>query len=83
MNKFFEDNSARLTVYRLPSYSPDYNPIEKLWKKVKEKGTHLHYFPTFEDLKNKVEETLLLFKNAPKEVLSLFVSLKEVTHPGQ
>ena len=78
-----EDNSARLTVYRLPSYSPDYNPIEKLWKKVKDKGTHLHYFPTFEDLKNKVEETLLLFKNAPKEVLSLFVSLKEVTNSGQ
>jgi len=83
MNTFFEHNRTRLTVYRLPSYSPDYNPIEKLWKKVKEKGTHLHYFPTFEDLKNKVEETLLLFKNAPKEVLSLFVSLKEVTHPGQ
>jgi transposase len=83
MNQFFEHNSARLTVYRLPSYSPDYNPIEKLWKKVKDKGTHLHYFPTFEDLKNKVEETLLLFKNAPKEVLSLFVSMKEQTHPGQ
>jgi transposase len=83
MKKFFEQNSARLTVYRLPSYSPDYNPIEKLWKKVKEKGTHLHYFPTFEDLKNKVEEALLLFKNTPKEVLSLFVSLKEETHPSQ
>ena len=81
MKEFFEQNSARLTVYQLPSYSPDYNPIEKLWKKVKQKGTHLHYFPTFEDLKNKVEEALLIFKNTPKEVLSLFVSLKETFQP--
>ena len=35
-------------------------------------GTHLHYFPTFHDLINKVEETLLVFKNTAKEVLSLF-----------
>jgi len=45
--EFFADNQDRLTVYDLPSYSPDYNPIEKLWKKVKKDGTHLHYFATF------------------------------------
>lgn len=69
---FFKQHRDRLTVYDLPSYSPDYNPIEKLWKKVKEEGTHLHYFPTFHDLIDKVEETLLVFKNTAKEVLSLF-----------
>ena len=45
--EFFEKQSDRLTVYQLPTYSPDYNPIEKLWKKIKQGGTHLHYFPTF------------------------------------
>ncbi len=35
MKAFFEDHKDRLTVYQLPSYSPDYNPIEKLWKKIK------------------------------------------------
>ena len=78
---FFEQRSDRLTVFQLPSYSPDFNwsdtrPIEKLWKKVKEYGTHLHYFPTFEALKDKVEQALLDFKDAPSEVLSLFVKLK-------
>lgn len=72
MSRFFEENKKRLTVFNLPSYSPDYNPIEKLWKKVKEKGTHLHYFPTFDALKEKVEEALVLFDNAKHEVLSLF-----------
>ncbi len=71
MNAFFEAHKDRLTVFDLPSYSPDYNPIEKLWKKVKEKGTHLQYFPTFEALKEKVQETLSFFENAKEEVLSL------------
>ncbi len=43
MQAFFEQHKDRLTVFDLPSYSPDYNPIEKLWKKSKEWGTHLHY----------------------------------------
>jgi transposase len=72
MQEFFAKHQDRLTVFDLPSYSPDYNPIEKLWKKVKQKGTHLHYFPTFECLKKKVQESLAFFENAPKEVLSLF-----------
>lgn len=72
MQRFFEAKSHRLTVFNLPSYSPDYNPIEKLWKKIKEKKIHLHYFPTFDSLKNKVEEALLHFKDLKNEVLSLF-----------
>lgn len=72
MKDFFTKHSKRITVYQLPSYSPDYNPIEKLWKKIKEKEVHLHYFPTFDSLKNKVEEALLHFRDLKNEVLSLF-----------
>lgn len=72
MKRFFEKKAHRLTVYNLPSYSPDYNPIEKLWKKIKEKEIHLQYFPTFDSLKNKVEEALLNFKNMKSEILALF-----------
>ena len=71
VKEFFEENRDRLTVFQLPSYSPDYNPIEKLWKKIKEGGTHLTHFPTFENLKDKVNQTLLAFKNKSKEILSL------------
>jgi transposase len=76
MQAFFEQHQHRLSVYQLPSYSPDFNPIEKLWKKIKQHGTHLHHFPTFESLQDKVEQTLLGFKNTPSEVLSLFMKLK-------
>ena len=42
---------GRLFVKRLPAYSPDKNPIEKLWKNTKKEATHCRYFPTFEDLR--------------------------------
>jgi transposase len=71
MQRFFAAHAERLTVFQLPSYSPDYNPIEKLWKKVKKEGTHLHYFPTFEALKDKVEQALLKFATTPEEILAL------------
>lgn len=68
---FFVARADRLTVFQLPSYSPDYNPIEKLWKKVKDQETHLHYFATFEALTERVEQAMLKFANAPKEILAL------------
>jgi transposase len=68
---FFTRQAARLQVVQLPTYSPDYNPIEKLWKKIKQQETHLHYFPTFEALTDKVEQALLTFANIPEEILAL------------
>lgn len=71
MRQFFAEHADRLTVFQLPSYSPDYNPIEKLWKKIKQQETHLHYFPTFPALIEKVEQALIKFANAPQEILAL------------
>jgi len=45
MQSFLDQHSDRLSDYQLPIYSPDFNSIEKLWKKVKQDGTHLLYFP--------------------------------------
>ena len=72
LKKFFAQQAARLTVFQLPSYSPDFNPIEKLWKKIKEQDTHLHYFPDFTSLVEKVDAALLKFAARPAEILALF-----------
>ena len=77
MQEFFAKHADRLTVYQLPLYSPDVNPIEKLWKKIKKNGTHRHDFPTFEALVSKVHEILPMFENAPEEVLPLFGFYRE------
>lgn len=66
---FLDERSDRLTVYTLPSYSPDYNPIEKLWKKIKEGYTHLQYFKTFDDLVNTVENALKDVTSKVKKVI--------------
>ena len=71
MVEFFEKHADRLTVYQLPAYSPDFNPIEYLWRKIKKYGTHLRYFPTFDDLVNKVDEKLIFFANTPSEITCL------------
>ena len=68
---FFAQQTTRLQVFQLPTYSPDYNPIEKLWKKIKQQDTHLHYFPTFDALTEKVEQALIKFANIPEEILAL------------
>lgn len=72
MKTFFEQHKNRLTMYQLPAYSPDFNPIEGLWKKIKTQGTHLKYFPTFDSLVNKVEEMIVQFSDSAQEVLALF-----------
>lgn len=71
MKQFFEDHSDRLTVYQLPTYSPDFNPIEYLWRNVKKLATHLRYHPTFDSLVTKVDEKLQLFASLPDSILAL------------
>jgi transposase len=68
---FIAQQSARLSVYQLPCYSPDYNPIEHLWRNVKRNKTHNRYFPTFEALSAAVEEGLSYFQEHAAEVKQL------------
>ena len=63
---------ARITEYPLPSYSPDYNPIEYLWKKTKQRATHNKYFKEFAELTVSVEKALTYFATHPDTVLGLF-----------
>ena len=70
--QFFETHKKRITANPLPSYSPDYNPIEYLWKKTKQRATHNKYFKEFVELTVSVEKALAYFAVHPDEVLCLF-----------
>jgi transposase len=76
---FCSEHAARLTVYQLPAYSPDLNPIERLWKKVKKEATHLRYFPRFCDLVAKVDEALTKLAKLPDELTALAGEYRELT----
>jgi transposase len=68
---FFVEHQDRLTVFQLPSYSPDYNPIEFLWKKMKRRATHNQYFPSFQELVSAVDKALAYFAGQVSEIKSL------------
>jgi len=70
--QFFQDHAARLTVTQLPSYSPDYNPIEFLWRALKRRTTHNVYFPEFATLIQSVDQALAYFQTQSHYVKSLF-----------
>jgi transposase len=76
--QFFARHVDRLTVCQLPSYSPDYNPIEYLWKKTKKRATHNKYFELFPEVIESVEKALSYFKQQASEVLSLFRQYSDV-----
>ena len=57
---------------QLPSYSPDYNPIEFLWRATKRTATHNRYFPVFDALIGSVEDALAAFATHPERVTALF-----------
>jgi transposase len=68
---FLVASRDRITAEPLPSYSPDYNPIEYLWKKTKQRATHNKYFKEFATLTVSVEKALAYFATHPEEVLGL------------
>jgi transposase len=69
---FLAAHSARITAEPLPSYSPDYNPIEYLWKKTKKRATHNQYFKEFAVLTASVDKALAYFATHSETVLCLF-----------
>jgi len=75
---FLRAHAERLAVYQLPPYSPELNPIERVWKKAKKEGTHLRYFPTFADLVARVDKTLADLASKPHELTNLLGEYREL-----
>jgi hypothetical protein len=61
----------QLELYRLPSYSPSLNVIERFWKKLRRRATHNRLFDTIADLKRSVRNSLCYFQTARQKVLTL------------
>jgi transposase len=48
---FFSYHQDRLVRVFLPSYSPELNPIERVWRMTRRQVTHNRYFPSTDDLR--------------------------------
>jgi transposase len=51
LRDFFINNQDRLVRIFLPPYSPELNPIERVWRVTRRQVTHNRYFESIEELK--------------------------------
>jgi hypothetical protein len=63
--------NPHLSFYRLPSYSPNLNVIERFWKKLRRRATHNRLFDTIADPKASVRASLSYFQTVRAKVLTL------------
>ncbi|HEX4606795.1 MAG TPA: transposase [Urbifossiella sp.] len=52
----------------LPSYSPQLNPIERFWKKLRRRATHNCLFDTLTDLRISLRASLPYFQTVRRKV---------------
>jgi len=55
----------------LPAYSPELNPVERVWKLSRKLCTHNQYFPDLQDLANAVANQLRLWESPNKTLIKL------------
>ena len=63
--------NPQLEFYRLPSYSPSLNVIERFWKKLRRRATHNRLFDAIADLKESVRNSLRYFQTVRSRLLTL------------
>ncbi len=76
VNQFKADHARRLSIEPLPAFSPDYNPIEKLWRNTKKDATHLQYFKTFEELRVSVPGVFRTYLDDATKVIRVMKKLR-------
>jgi transposase len=62
---------------RLPAFSPDLNPIEKLWKNTKRDATHLKYFATFDALRESVTKAFKQYLQDASQIICVMNKLRK------
>lgn len=68
---FLQEVQGALELIYLPSYSPDLNVIERLWRLLRKEVTHNMYFPTFEEFSGSVQHFFEKHKCPSEEISSL------------
>jgi hypothetical protein len=63
-----------LRLYRLPSYSPQLNVIERFWRVLRRRATHNRLFTSMASLRATLRNNLCYFQTMRQKVLSLIES---------
>jgi transposase len=69
--------NPHLKFKRLPSYSPQLNPIERFWKVLRRRATHNRLFDALADLKQSIRASLCYFQTMRARVETLLLSARK------
>jgi transposase len=64
-------DNPHLEFKRLPSYSPQLNPIERFWKLLRRRAAHNRRFDTVGDLKTSIRNSLCYFQTVRGRVRTM------------
>ncbi len=67
-----------LVLYRLPSYSPHLNVVERLWRVLRRRATHNRLFATMAALRRALRASLCYYQTLRPKVLSLIRAPRNV-----
>lgn len=59
------DNAHRIALFRLPAYSPEFNPMEPVWKATRKLTTHNRFYRTTHERDAALRKTFGKFRQRP------------------
>jgi putative transposase len=62
---WLRDNRHRIELHRLPPYSPEFMPMEGVWKATRKMTTHNRFFVTTDQRDMKLRRTFTQFQQTP------------------
>ena len=71
LQPWLQQHRKQLTLLFLPPYSPELNPIERVWKLTRRLATHNRHFPTLESVMDAVRERFALWDKSNRQLARL------------
>jgi transposase len=63
---WLEVNRRKIELNRLPAYSPEFNPMEPIWKVTRKRTTHNRFYSTTKERDGALRKTFNDFQRTPK-----------------
>jgi transposase len=66
--RWLTNHSDRIELYRLPSYSPEFNPMEPIWKATRKRATHNRFYTSARERESALRKTFAGFQRHPSRI---------------
>ncbi len=71
-----KDNKRYIECWFLPPYSPEFNPMESIWKYTRKQGTHNRFFSNTDELRNSIISVFRYINRYPLSIENYILSYK-------